>query len=179
MKSKAETKVEEVLKELNNHPTVIKLRQENKAKTLKKRQGAAEAIKRIEEEEKQVLPDLAKRLEEAEARVLEAEAKIQELRSEVDHAWQTQYSTKANFEYEKNMNQRVLLESYDERLDDDLEFFRGELDRLRHPRSIQSHKSKGKVDLVNWKKELEISNNVRAINEAIGIVREPSRKSRE
>ena len=134
--------IEEIQKltaELEKNPMVTKFREEEAAKTLKKRHEAAEKIEALKQEALALVTgkdELEEKLHKMKAERLKLEKDLNEKRVRF-------LEKKSGIEGQIRREKNFLYDSYDPKIDEGIEFFRKKLDELRSPGRISVNRLGG------------------------------------
>lgn len=137
-----------------DHPLLKKYNAEAAAENLKIREKAAKELEALEEELRQTAPKLHAEVERTEAEAREAKAAFDKAAVAARQAVNASVTATMAIEHRKNRPRGVLLDSYDPRLDEAIEWFRDKHEKVRHQApNVQTHDA-GK-DLVSLTKKLK------------------------
>jgi len=139
-------KMEELRKVIEASPLTKQIKMEKATEILAKRKEAKERIAILEAKGK-ALPSIDEAVSEftAELHILEKRQKI--LEEEINKKWAGLRSEKFQIENEKQQLEGTLLDTYDPRLDEEIQFFRNKLDFFRSSGRISSDYLKGDRNL--------------------------------
>ncbi len=161
----------ERLERLEKNPAFQRLQQEEKEKIRAERQQAAQEIERIKTESSEILEQIQADRETAAAELQEAEKELKakkETLARLDHEI---YTERHRADREINQNQQKLLTSYDPAIDQAIDFFRDEFERIRKTNtSWQTHQDG--IDMIGFKKKLVSYSNKNSILRALKYCRE-------
>ncbi len=171
MKIFGDTRLKELPEWFKNHPVTQQIISEEEEKTRKARAAARADFDRAVREEAIVVPQLEATLtdcstelgflEERKAEIIERFGKeAVRLRGECS-------------QIKRNMQRAagILLTTYNPAIDEAIDFFRGEMDRLRRTETSKTSRYLGPENAANYKREIAISTNQPAILEALDYCR--------
>lgn len=166
-------RVKEVLPEwFKDHPMVTAVKKEQRAVVLKKRQEAVEELEKIQARLLIGFPDLEANVEsilqdikKAEENVVSQKEKARKIRIDL-------VNRKEALERGRKAQERILLETADERIDVAIEWFRSREEDLRRPGRISTRGGHSEKNLFAWSKEVHQESNYPAVCEAMEFCRE-------
>jgi len=129
-------KIEKLTDEFENTPLLKKLREEQAAETLQKRQKAASIIEAMEEERDKIIPQLQEDHLKKEAKFNEAKALMETASGEFQGATYALARGRQKFEYSIGREKVILLETAPEEIQTAIQFFQEKLSFLRSPGRI-------------------------------------------
>lgn len=158
---------------LKDHPLTLAVLRDERTKINKQRTAAKNEIDRLRREGAGVIPGMEKELETAkkeyEAAILNAEAVLDKCRE----LSRKLYSMKLSIEGQINDHEAFLRKSCDAEIDEAVMFFQNELERLRLPGTLSiSAIKKNQKNPLNYKQEIDISSNLKAVEAATAYCRE-------
>jgi hypothetical protein len=148
-------------------PLVEKYRTEKKAETLAKRVTAKTKIGALQKEGKALFPLLQQKVDEIKKTLGALDDERKGLQNELSKAAAELQRQKLRVENEIRKNDEVLFNSYNEKIDEALMFFKDKLDELRKPGKIDKRTRGGETNLITMKKEFKTETNVDAIRKAM------------
>jgi hypothetical protein len=148
-------------------PLVEKYRAEKKAETLAKRVTAKTKIGALQKEGKVLFPLLQQKVDEIKKTLGALEEERKGLQNELSKAVAELQRQKLRVENEIRKNDEILFNSYNEKIDEALVFFKDKLDELRKPGKIDNRTRGGETNLITMKKEFKTETNVDAIRKAM------------
>ncbi len=148
-------------------PLVEKYRTEKKAETLAKRFTAKTKIGALQKEGKALFPLLQQKVDEIKKTLGALDDERKGLQNELSKAVAELQRQKLRVENEIRKNDEVLFNSYNEKIDEALMFFKDKLDELRKPGKIDKRTRGGETNLITMKKEFKTETNVDAIRKAM------------
>lgn len=148
-------------------PLVEKYRTEKKAETLAKRVTAKTKIGALQKEGKALFPLLQQKVDEIKKTLGALDDERKGLQSELSKAVAELQRQKLRVENEIRKNDEILFNSYNEKIDEALMFFKDKLDELRKPGKIDKRTRGGETNLITMKKEFKTETNVDAIRKAM------------
>jgi hypothetical protein len=155
------------LEMIENHPLTRKLKEEQAAELLARREKAAERIATLNRERDETLPPLREALAEAEAahRAAADAAK----RAEATHreAKLRQLQESWRFENEIKALSAELSETAPPEITAAIDYFRDRLDWLREPGRIRNEREGVVKNLFLWNKKSTVATNAAAVTEAL------------
>ena len=148
-------------------PLVEKYRAEKKAETLAKRVTAKTKIGALQKEGKALFPLLQQKVDEIKKTLGALDDERKGLQNELSKAVAELQRQKLRVENEIRKNDEVLFNSYNEKIDEALMYFKDKLDELRKPGRIDKRTRGGETNLITMKKEFKTETNVDAIRKAM------------
>jgi hypothetical protein len=148
-------------------PLVEKYRAEKKAETLAKRVTAKTKIGALQKEGKALFPLLQQKVDEIKKTLGALDGERKGLQNELSKAVADLQRQKLRVENEIRKNDEILFNSYNEKIDEALMFFKDKLDELREPGKIDKRTRGGETNLITMKKEFKTETNVDAIRKAM------------
>jgi hypothetical protein len=148
-------------------PLVEKYRTEKKAETLAKRVTAKTKIGALQKEGKALFPLLQQKVDEIKKTLGALDDERKGLQNELSKAVAELQRQKLRVENEIRKNDEILFNSYNEKIDEALMFFKDKLDELRKPGKIDKRTRGGETNLITMKKEFKTETNVDAIRKAM------------
>jgi hypothetical protein len=148
-------------------PLVEKYRAEKKAETLAKRVTAKTKIGALQKEGKVLFPLLQQKVDEIKKTLGALEEERKGLQNELSKAVADLQRQKLRVENEIRKNDEILFNSYNEKIDEALVFFKDKLDELRKPGKIDKRTRGGETNLITMKREFKTETNVDAIRKAM------------
>ena len=148
-------------------PLVEKYRTEKKAETLAKRVTAKTKIGALQKEGKALFPLLQQKVDEIKKTLGALDDERKGLQNELLKAVAELQRQKLRVENEIRKNDEVLFNSYNEKIDEALMFFKDKLEELRKPGKIDKRTRGGETNLITMKKEFKTETNVDAIRKAM------------
>jgi hypothetical protein len=148
-------------------PLVEKYRAEKKAETLAKRVTAKTKIGALQKEGKVLFPLLQQKVDEIKKILGALEEERKGLQNELSKAVAELQRQKLRVENEIRKNDEILFNSYNEKIDEALVFFKDKLDELRKPGKIDKRTRGGETNLITMKREFKTETNVDAIRKAM------------
>lgn len=148
-------------------PLVEKYRAEKKAETLAKRVTAKTKIGALQKEGKALFPLLQQKVDEIKKTLGALDDERKGLQNELSKAVAELQRQKLRVENEIRKNDEILFNSYNEKIDEALMFFKDKLDELRKPGKIDKRTRGGETNLITMKKEFKTETNVDAIRKAM------------
>ena len=148
-------------------PLVEKYRAEKKAETLAKRVTAKTKIGALQKEGKALFPLLQQKVDEIKKTLGALDDERKGLQNELSKAVAELQRQKLRVENEIRKNDEILFNSYNEKIDEALMFFKDKLDELRKPGKIDKRTRGGETNLTTMKKEFKTETNVDAIRKAM------------
>lgn len=163
-------KIKEVFAELESSTVLEQLRAEKARKILAEREAAAARIKAAEVELGKAIPSLLAKVEEAESALKAHDEKRKALAEKVGQARLAVYGAKLDCDNERRKGEVVLLETYDQRIDEAREYFQAILNKLNLKDPTVQKRAGEKF--INEKKEMFVFTNAPGIKEAMAYCRE-------
>ena len=155
----------------DKHPLAEAYKQQKAAETLEHRQTAAGKLEAVNAEIAAGFPEseaaLCSVLEDLKA----TERRLADLRREAGQAYRDLQISKAALDRKKQTVEVELYSTYDQRIDEALDFFRTKLDDLRKPGVIDSRRLGASRDLIRQNKEVRLENNFEAVEAAMAFCR--------
>ena len=156
---------------LETDPGFLALREKKEAENLKVRRQAAAVVKKTQKELEAELPPLRNVVAEVEQE-LKSHAEIHvALMDKLRAAKLALAQEQGRLERVKNESERVLLTTYDQSIDEAIEFFRNKFEEVRQ-RSVHHDRHGSDLNLIHQTKEVRVSSNYPAICSALTYCRE-------
>ena len=165
--SESEKKVEEILKEIEDHPLSRKFKEEKAAEIFKKRMEAAEKVEAIRKEQAETIPKLQKDLAQSETKFNRAKAAMDAAGVAFNKARAELSSRSLQFENAIGRQREILYSSADSKIDEAIQFFNKKLDYLRSPGRISSQKMGALHNIFTMTKATKEESNLAAVNSAM------------
>jgi hypothetical protein len=134
---------------------------------LAKRVTAKTKIGALQKEGKALFPLLQQKVDEIKKTLGALDDERKGLQNELLKAVAELQRQKLRVENEIRKNDEVLFNSYNEKIDEALMFFKDKLDELRKPGKIDKRTRGGETNLITMKKEFKTETNVDAIRKAM------------
>ena len=160
-------KIEKLTDEFENTPLLKKLREEQAAETLQKRQKAASIIEAMEEERDKIIPQLQEDHLKKEAKFNEAKALMETASGEFQGATYALARGRQKFEYSIGREKVILLETAPEEIEEAIQFFQEKLSFLRSPGRISFTAIGSERNILNMKKTVKGESNAGAVRSAL------------
>ncbi|MFO8085478.1 MAG: hypothetical protein R6U27_14295 [Desulfobacterales bacterium] len=151
---------------IEKHPLTQKLREDQAREIQKRRQAAADAIEKIEAQEREVLPKLQVEIDKLKAEVKDIEEKSKATRAELDRAGWKKFGEAQRLDREKSAHKDVLLSCYDPELNRATEHFQALYDKLRRV-EINEQTRAGKRNLLSLRQNYNLYSNQENIEAAL------------
>jgi len=157
-------RMEKMVELIESSPITKKLREDAAAENLTIRKAAAEKIKVLQKEAAALIPVLRAAITDAETELKNCENHRKELEIKLSVA--VAAMPKATFDLDRNCQRQeaVLRSSYDEKIDDEILFYRNKIDGLMKPGKIHQHDSLGEMDVFTMARAEFTRSNIDAIN---------------
>jgi len=165
--TKEAEKLTELLREVEGHPIMQKIKAEKTAEVLAKRQEASARIEALRKEEADIIPRLQADRQEKELKYQKAKNALQAASDEFQAAHRTLSVESDQISREIGRQEQVLIETADPVIDEETTFFRGKLDYLRSPGRISSNGLASEKNIFTMKITTHAESNVDAIHEAL------------
>ncbi|MDI6797104.1 MAG: hypothetical protein QMD09_09165 [Desulfatibacillaceae bacterium] len=166
-----QTQHTDTLELIEKHPMTVELRKQQAAEILSTRKAAAQEIAKLERKKANALPDLVQAHKLAVAAYDEHKKKLADLEAEVGKAHVKKVNTADQFAKAISRQQAILLQTADPRIDEALEFFRSEHERIRHTKPIEQTRQDGRRNPYRDEQNLIIYTNLGARDKALTYVR--------
>ena len=166
-----ESKLEKLIEKIENHPLIEKIQADEAAKTLSERQEAANQIKTLREEQVQTTAVLRDILSEKELTFSEAKATFEIASSELNKSRLNLQAEILDFERQIRIQNDVLIESSDPKIDTAIGFFRDHLEYLRKPGRIDSRARGAERNIFSMTKTVSSETNKDAVLAAMDYCR--------
>ena len=164
---KKEDKLEEILKSFDDHPFMKKLAEDRTAAALTTRRAAGEAIEKLRKEWAEVIPRLQADLAAEEAKYLKAKAALTADLGELQKKKAALSSKRNSFDTDIKLQEQILYETADPRIDEEIQFFRDKLDWLRKPGRINRIGRHAERNIFTLTKTIKEENNDDAVRGAL------------
>ena len=166
-------RVREVLPEwFKDHPMVTAVKKEQQAEVVKKRQEASVELEKIQARILIGFPDLEADRESILQDIKKAEEKVVSLKEKAVKVRIDLVNRKEALERGRKAQERILLETADERIDVAIEWFRSREEDLRRPGRISTRGGHAQKNVRTWSKETHQESNYPAVCEAMDYCRE-------
>ena len=143
-----------------------KIREEAAEETLRVRKEAAAKIEGLREEALRVLPELQAEEDRAREAIKAHDERRKVLEGELARAWTARTKERQRFEWETAAAERILFESYSEKIDEAITFFLDKFDALRRKKAVYDTQG-GEVNVLTLTKKSTFTSNARAIEAAL------------
>lgn len=131
-------KMEELQKVIEASPLTQKIKEEKAAEILAKRREAAGKIEVLKKERDEVIPRLRSNIDAKEVAYLKAKAALDVLFDKLRTAKTALSGENCQFDNDIRLQEQILYETADPRIDEGIQFFRDKLDDLRKPGRVSS-----------------------------------------
>jgi chromosome segregation ATPase len=159
-------KMEKLRDELERHPLTVKLRQDQSAEILAGRQEAATRIEALGQEAEAVLSRLQAEEDRAREELAAHDNQRKVLQSNLAAATVALMKERQRLDREKATAEEILLETYDPRLDQAINFFRDKFDTFRSKRPNSDTRVEG-INAFTLTKRMTTFSNIDAIASAL------------
>jgi len=164
-----------LLQKAKTHPILVKIREDERKETLKKRTAAAEEIKRLKTEQMTKWNELHEDELAKKQAFEEAQKAYDNAMNEYGEAQRE--CTRISWGYNRMISaqKEILHESYDSIVDKTIDFFNSKLDWLRKSETLHIDISE-KISPITLKKKTNVTSNFQAINAALAYCRTAIKK---
>jgi hypothetical protein len=159
-------RAEKLPEKIESHPLTAKVREDEAAVILAKRQEAAARLEALREDEA-IIPKLRAAVDEVKAEVKAHDEARKAIEKRLTLATLTLSQERHRIETEARAATTELLSSYDPTIDAAIQFFRDKLDDLRRPGRISYIKMGAVRNVVTWTKTAKQENNEAAVLTAL------------